>query len=122
MHYILRYNKSIGCAILEQITRLKKGLVLCLKNNGMTTLKRHVDASHGQIANKFEEKMNISLKSHWKYYLQKKACNECNCNLEKIWGLLFLNIINIRFFVWIIWVYSLLKTICPFINLLIIFG
>jgi hypothetical protein len=32
-----------------------------------------VDASHGQIAKKNEEKMNINIKSHWKYYLQRKG-------------------------------------------------
>jgi hypothetical protein len=68
MHYILCYSKPIGHAILDQITRLKKGLVLYFKYNGISTLKRHVDTSNGQITSKFGEKMNINLKKHWKYY------------------------------------------------------
>jgi hypothetical protein len=42
---------------------LRKGLVSCLKNNGLITLKKHVDLNHRLIAKIFEEKMNNNMKS-----------------------------------------------------------
>jgi hypothetical protein len=43
----------MGHAILEQRTRLKKGLVSYFKSNGMIALRKHVDANHGQIGKIF---------------------------------------------------------------------
>jgi hypothetical protein len=42
---------------------LKKGLVSHFKNNGLITLKTHVDLNHRLIAKTFEEKMNNNMKS-----------------------------------------------------------
>jgi hypothetical protein len=43
------------------------------KNNGIITLKKHVDANHGLIANKFEEEVDNNMKSPMEYNLQKMA-------------------------------------------------
>jgi hypothetical protein len=81
------YNRLIGHAILEQRTRLKKGLISYLKSNGMIVLRKYVDANHGQIGKKIKEEMNINLKSPLKYNLQRKACSECKCNILFFWAI-----------------------------------
>jgi hypothetical protein len=55
---MLCYSKLIGYAILEPRTKLRKNLVSYFKNNGITTLKRHMNVDHGLIVKKIKEKMN----------------------------------------------------------------
>jgi hypothetical protein len=42
---------------------LRKVLVSYFKNNGLITLKKHMDLNHRLIAKTFEEKMNNNMKS-----------------------------------------------------------
>jgi hypothetical protein len=44
-----------------------------LKNNGITTLKKHVDANHGLIAKKIEEEVDNNIKSPMEYNVQNMA-------------------------------------------------
>jgi len=39
-------------------TKLRKGLISYYKTNGISTLKKHVDAEHHLLANKLDEEMN----------------------------------------------------------------
>ncbi len=60
MRYIFYYqNPVIG---INQITQMRKGLILYYKTNGIISFKKHVDAYHSFIAQMFEEKMNSLLK------------------------------------------------------------
>jgi hypothetical protein len=73
MHYTLHYEKPISSAILGQRTKFMKGFVSYFKNNGITTLKKHIDGYHYLIARKFEEKINNNVKTLWnKKQLTKK--------------------------------------------------
>jgi hypothetical protein len=47
--------------------------VFYFKNNGITTLKKHVDANHELIAKTIEEKVNGSMKVQWQDNLQRKG-------------------------------------------------
>ncbi len=58
MYYILCYNKPIGHVNFGAKNKVEKKFCFIFQNNGITTLQRHVDASYGQIANKFEEKIS----------------------------------------------------------------
>ncbi len=53
MHCMLCCETPINLAIFGQKTNVKKGLVSYLKNNGITTLKTHVNANHSLIARRF---------------------------------------------------------------------
>jgi hypothetical protein len=59
---MLCYNKTIGHAILEQITKLRKGFVSYFKTNGIIVFKTRVDADYGLIVKKFEKEVNNNLK------------------------------------------------------------
>jgi hypothetical protein len=48
---------------LGQKSRLRKGLVFYFTSNGITILKKHVDANQFLIAINFEEEMNINIKN-----------------------------------------------------------
>jgi hypothetical protein len=39
-------------------TKLKKGLISYYKTSGISTLKKHVNVEHHQLANKLDEEMN----------------------------------------------------------------
>jgi hypothetical protein len=65
------YNTLIGHAILNQKTRLRKGLVSYFKNNGIIILKI-VDPTHEEIAKTIEEKVNSSLRSPLERLLANK--------------------------------------------------
>jgi hypothetical protein len=52
MHYMLCYDRLVNHVILEQITKLRKGLVSYFKSNGIITLKKHVDVDNGIIVKK----------------------------------------------------------------------
>ncbi len=41
---------------------MRKKLISYYKTNGITFIKKHVDANHSLIAQRFEEKMNNMLK------------------------------------------------------------
>ncbi len=58
------------------------------KNNGIITLKKHVDANCELIAKKFEEKMNGSMKVQWKDNLQRKGLQKLLLSLT-FWGQIF---------------------------------
>jgi hypothetical protein len=49
--------------MLEYKMKLRKGLVSHLKNNGITTLNKHVDAYHGLSVKRIEEEVKNNLKS-----------------------------------------------------------
>ncbi len=66
------YNVPIAPIILNQWTRLKKGLISYFKDNDVTTLKKHVDVDHGLITKKVEEKVNNNMKSLIESNLQKR--------------------------------------------------
>jgi len=52
-----------------------KGIISYYKTNGITSLKKHVDANHGQIAKIFEEEMNNFLTRKNKRQPTKKRAN-----------------------------------------------
>ncbi len=57
------YSVPIAPTILDQWTRLNKGLISYFKDNDVNTLKKHVDVHHALIAKKVEEKVNNNMKS-----------------------------------------------------------
>jgi hypothetical protein len=59
---MLCYNRTIGHAILEKITKLRKGFVSYFKTNGIIVFKTHVDANYGLIVKKIEKEVNNNLK------------------------------------------------------------
>jgi hypothetical protein len=63
MHYMLHYEKLISLTILGKKTKFRKRFVSYFKNNGITTLKKHIHGDHYLIARKFEEKINNNAKS-----------------------------------------------------------
>jgi hypothetical protein len=75
------YSVPIAPIVLNQLTRLKKGLISYLKDNNVTTLKKHVDVNHGLIAKKIEEKVNNNMKSSIESQFAKKAYNYSKCYL-----------------------------------------
>ncbi len=46
IHCMLCHNRTIVHAILEQITKLRKGFVSYFKTNGIIVFKTHVDANY----------------------------------------------------------------------------
>lgn len=60
---VMCYEKPISPAILGQKTKFKKRFVSYFRNNGITTLKTHIDGNHYLTAKKFEEKVNNNAKS-----------------------------------------------------------
>jgi hypothetical protein len=60
---MLHYEKPISLVILGQKTKFRKRFVSYLKNNGITTLKKHINGDHYLIARKFEEKVDNNAKS-----------------------------------------------------------
>ncbi len=54
MHCIFCYQELIIGIYLK--TQTKKGLISYYKTNGITSLKKHVDAKHTNIAKMFEKK------------------------------------------------------------------
>jgi hypothetical protein len=53
-------------------TNWKKSLVSYFKNNGITTLKKHVDVDHGLIVKKIKEELNNNVESPLERWLAKK--------------------------------------------------
>jgi len=60
MHCILCYQESIIGRNLR--TQARKGLISYYKRNGITFLKKHVDAKHIVIAKMFKKEINSLLK------------------------------------------------------------
>jgi len=50
------YNNQI--TITNSITQLKKGIISYFKNNGITTLKKHMDFDYVVLPKKFLKKLN----------------------------------------------------------------
>ncbi len=55
MHYVICSNNPMFFVIFNKRTRLIKGLMFHFKSNGITILRKHVDANHGLITQKFKE-------------------------------------------------------------------
>jgi mRNA-degrading endonuclease RelE of RelBE toxin-antitoxin system len=66
------YSVQIAPTILNQWTRLKKGIISCFKDNDVTTLKKHVDVDHGLMPKKLRKKWIITWKVQLKANLQKR--------------------------------------------------
>jgi len=49
---MLCYDRLVNHVILEQTTKLRKGLVSYFKSNGIITLKNHMDVDSGLIVKK----------------------------------------------------------------------
>jgi len=56
MKCIICYDNYVN--IFNQIIKERKKLITYYKIYGITVLKKHVDANHSIIANKFEEEIN----------------------------------------------------------------
>jgi hypothetical protein len=82
---ILCYGRLVGHAILEPKRKLKKSLVSYFKSNGITTLKKHVDANHKLIVKNFEEEAN-NLKSPLERQLAKKSFIINVIAISSFWG------------------------------------
>ncbi len=74
-------NTQIMCCILcyqelvigiNSRTLARKGLISYYKNNGITSLKKHVDVKHFVIVKMFEEEINSLLKAKFKKKTAKK--------------------------------------------------
>lgn len=62
----------VGLMIINQWTRVMKGLVSYFESSGITTLKKHVNVKHGLIAKKFEEEENNNMKTWMEKKIVKK--------------------------------------------------
>ncbi len=63
----------VGFMIINQWTRVMKGLVSYFKSSGIiTTLKKHVNVEHGLIAKKFEDEVNNNTKTRMEKKIVKK--------------------------------------------------
>jgi len=60
---MLHYEKPISPIILRHTAKFKKRFISYFKNNGITTLKKHINGDHYLIARKVEEKINNNAKS-----------------------------------------------------------
>jgi hypothetical protein len=56
-------------------TKLRKGLISYCKINGISTLKKHVDAKHGLLVKTFDEEGNSLVRTQVETRLIKKRQN-----------------------------------------------
>jgi hypothetical protein len=68
------------------ITKKRRGILTYFKKNGITTLKKHVDADHAISANIFEEEVNSPLRNILERQLAKKRPNVSNFEISKFFG------------------------------------
>ncbi len=73
MQCIIYYNSPILFCSLK--VQAMKGLFLYNTTNGITTLKKHMNANHFIIAKLFEEVINSPLKGKMERQLAKKISN-----------------------------------------------
>jgi hypothetical protein len=71
MHCIFCYQKPVIGIYLR--TQTRKGLISYYKTNGITSLKKHVDAKHTIIAKMFEEEVIFLLKGRKKKPTKKRT-------------------------------------------------
>jgi hypothetical protein len=62
MGCIVCYSSLVAVIIFNQTKMCSKGLVSCLKNNDIITLKKHVHANHGLNGRKIEKRVNNNMK------------------------------------------------------------
>ncbi len=77
--HVCYYNQI---TITNSRTQLRKGIISYFKNNGITTLKKHVDVV---FAKKFEEELNNFGKTIITKQLTKKRLNIYNFNFKFFW-------------------------------------
>jgi hypothetical protein len=70
---VICVTKNLCYIIQEQ--KIRKGLISYYKINGISTLKKHVDAEHYLLANKLDEKINSWVKSQVERQLTRKRKN-----------------------------------------------
>jgi hypothetical protein len=58
---VIYHHDSIGLEILAMCTRCKKRLITYHKNNGITSMKKHVEANHFALMKNLVEDPNIAL-------------------------------------------------------------
>ncbi len=59
---IVYCSSLVSFVIINQWTRVIKGLVSYFQSNGITTLKKNVNGKHGLLAKKFEEEVDNNTK------------------------------------------------------------
>jgi hypothetical protein len=62
-------------------TKKRKGIITYFKKNGITTLKKHVDANHDVLAKRFEEEVKFPLRNIVEKQPTKKRPNVSNSKI-----------------------------------------
>jgi hypothetical protein len=65
----------------------RKGLIFYCKTNGITSLKKHVDAKHTVITKMFKEEINFLLKRREERQLTKKKVTVSNESIFKFFSI-----------------------------------
>ncbi len=67
-------------------TKERRGIITYFKKNGITILKKHVDANHVVLAKRFEKEMNFPLRNILEKQLAKKRPNVSNSEISESFG------------------------------------
>jgi hypothetical protein len=67
-------------------TKKRKGIITFFFKNGITALKKHVDANHAILVKIFEEEVNFPLKNILEKQPTKKRPNVSNFKISEFFG------------------------------------
>jgi hypothetical protein len=79
-------EKLVRFATLKWRTRLRKGLVLYFKSNGIIVSKKHGDANHNLIASNFEDEVYNNIINPLQRQLAKKGATIIGSEISKFFG------------------------------------